>query len=783
MLLHDDAEQQHLLKLGADRWIEIAISAKPSDRRSSGVRGLAVRDVTAQYRGERRLAQMAHYDSLTGLGNRRLFIDRLENAMAQATGSKSRLALLYVDLDRFKEVNDTLGHGAGDELLKTLAKRFRGALEKRPRSPGKSEISVSRLAGDEFAIIVPNVENISAVEHFAEEVLELIREPMTIADRLIVASGSVGIAVYPDHADHLEDLVKRADSALYAAKNLGRARQVLYEPSLNSRANRALQIEQELKKAISRGELALHYQPKVDLASDTVHGFEALLRWHNGELGFVGPAEFIPVAEERGLISTIGAWCLDEACRQVRTWQDAGFTTVPVSVNVSSAQFRNSDVQRIVADALVAHGVHPSLLEIELTESLLLQDDERTAMALRELRAIGVRVALDDFGTGYSALTYLNRIPLDVVKMDRGFLRDIEDNDAAAGIASAVVAMCHSLCLEVVAEGVDSPVQAALLRKMQCDQIQGFLFSPAIPSEEATRFLGSHGNPPPKIDPIIRSRAPVTGSTEEVRPRESDESSEMPLAVLGPVRDLARKSLAAPCILIVDTSPSTLGSVALRMMRLNADVHLVTGMDEAMLFVGQEEPVLDLVIIPSEVELDRILLLMEKIRKGVVDHVPRLLVVGAEPDGVRREAIRRAGADWVLWEPYEDRDLRFFLNAARSNRNWKFQRQSVRVPIEAIAWIRAGAHRGAGLLTSLSRRGAFVETSDTYALGQPIRIEFQIESQSIVLFANVTRIQPAATDTSDTTPGGIDVIFYEADEVTEAIIANAVEMLWVRYRA
>ena len=404
--------------------------------------------MTKQQRGQRHLVQLAHYDSLTGLGNRRLFVNRLESEIADARKHGAQVALLYIDLDRFKDVNDTLGHGAGDDLLKTLAKRFQIAL-RTPSDARNGEASVYRLGGDEFAIIISRPDSIEEVMSMAQTALKLIGEPMSVADRIIASSGSVGIALFPEHAKDVEDLVKHADSALYVAKDLGRARYTLYEPSFSSDADRSHKIAQELRNAITNGELALHYQPKVELETDTVEGFEALLRWFRAELGFVGPSEFIPVAEDRGMINEIGAWCLREACRQIRTWQDAGFNVVPVSVNVSSAQFRDADVSRIVSDALVEHEIHPSLLEIELTESLLLDDDERTGMALRDLRAIGVRVALDDFGTGYSALTYLNRFPLDVVKMDRGFLRDIEDSNAAAGIASAVISMSHSLGLEV----------------------------------------------------------------------------------------------------------------------------------------------------------------------------------------------------------------------------------------------------------------------------------------------------------------------------------------------
>lgn len=775
-LLVDKEEQHHFVKVGEDRLVEISISALGRSRADSGVRGIAVRDVTEQKRGQQHLVQLAHYDSLTGLGNRRLFVDRLEQAIAAAEASGRQVALFYIDLDRFKEVNDTLGHGAGDALLRTLARRFYKSLSNASKARDSSEVTVFRLAGDEFAIIVSRFENEAEIEGVAQDLLSMISEPMTVANRSIAASGSVGIALYPDHAANVEDLVKHADSALYVAKDLGRARFVFYEASFSSDADRSHKIEQELRTAISRGELTLHYQPKVELETDTVAGFEALLRWYNRELGFIGPKDFIPIAEERGMISEIGAWCINETCRQIRVWQDAGLTTVPVSVNVSSAQFRDSDVQRVVSDALVEHGVHPSMLEIELTESLLLQDDEDTSMTLRDLRAIGVRVALDDFGTGYSALTYLNRFPLDVVKMDRGFLRDIEDSNAAAGIASAVISMSHSLGFKVVAEGVDSPPQADLLRTMGCDQIQGFLFSPAIPSAEASRFLATDRSSRPVVEPIIVFGAPSTIEGE-------DDPESIDLLAGASIDDIEVLYPAAPPrVMVIDLESSVLGATAYRMTRMSADVHLVTGLDEAELFLSQEEPVLDLLIVPPAIDLARTAELMESMKKQAKDHVPRVLVVGPECDADRREAIRGIKADWILAEPFSDPELRFFVNAARTNRHWKYQRQSVRVPVETIAWIRAGATRASGVVTSLSRRGAFIETTEICDTSRPIRLEFKLDGRPISVFANVTRIVEEEKAHGDVVPAGIDVIFYEVDDVTDETISDAVERLWARYR-
>jgi diguanylate cyclase (GGDEF)-like protein len=780
-LLEDAGEQHHLMRFASNRSVELSISSvSAGSRRFGGVRGLVVRDVTEQRKGQQRLVRLAHYDSLTGLGNRRLFVERLGAAISAARERHEQVALLYIDLDRFKEVNDTLGHGAGDKLLRTMSRRLAESIHSTSKIDPDHGRTISRLAGDEFAMIVPHVRSMYEIEELAQQALSIITEPIEILERHISSSGSIGIALFPDHADDVEDLVKHADAALYAAKAKGRARHVVYEASFSKEADRAHRIEQGLRQAIELNEFSVHYQPKVNLENDTVSGFEALLRWYNCDLDFVGPNEFIPIAEERGMINEIGAWCLDETCRQIRAWQDAGFTTVPVSVNVSSAQFRDTDVQRLVSDALVKHNIHPSLLEIELTESLLLDDGNATAIALRDLRAIGVGIALDDFGTGYSALTYLNRFPLDVVKMDRGFIRDIEDSDSAAGIASAVISMSHSLGFKVVAEGVDSPLQADLLRAMGCDQIQGFLFSPAIPGEEATRFLASENSKAPTVKPRLDPIAP-TATIGDSNPPE-DEESLLPVIHASPSIK-SPDSSEPPRLLIIDTIPSTLGTTSYRLTQLEADVHLVTDTDEAKLFVEQESPTIDLVIADPSVNLAALAELIERLKKWAPNHVPRLLICGAEPDNERKQAIRSAHADWVLWDPFADPELKFFLNAARSNRSWKFQRQSVRVPFDAMAWIRAGGKRGTGVITNLSRRGAFIETSESYSVGQPIRIEFKIDSKTVTLFANVTGVQTPSPRNEDESPLGINVIFYEVDDSTDSLLGDVVERLWLRFLA
>ena len=776
-LLSNPDAQCHLVRIGGDHAAEISISklsGRPSRR---SLRGLAIRDITKQKRGERHLVRLAHYDSLTGLGNRRLFVDRLDRAIASATEGHGQTALLYLDLDRFKSVNDTLGHAVGDTLLKTVSKRMTTVLRESNTGNQTEKPTVSRLSGDEFAVVVPLVRTREGIESLANQLLDSIAQPIETSSGALSPSGSIGIAIYPEDANDVETLVKHADTALYVAKDKGRGRVAFFESKQQARHDRTNRIEDELRFAIERREFSLHYQPKVGLESNTVVGFEALIRWYSRELGFVGPKEFIPIAEANGLILEIGEWALNETCRQLRVWQNAGFATVPVSVNVSGAQFRDTEVENVVGRALVAHDVHPAMIEIELTESLLLEDDNRIATALRDLRAIGVRVSLDDFGTGYSALTYLDRFPLDVVKMDRGFIRDIEDSSSAENIAAAVVSLSHSLGFEVVAEGVDSPPQAALLRRMGCDQIQGFLFSPAIPGEEATQFLANEGMTPPAVKTIFGRFAHDLEDTI----READDDRDLPIEP-GDARIEMIPPSVPPRLLVIDSIPSTLGQTAFRLTQLAADVHLMTGIDEARLFVDQEEPAIDLIIAPPDIPLRTLDVLVETIEKQGHDHVPRVLICGQEPDSARRESIRKARVDYVLWEPFADPELRFFINAARSNRSWKYRRQTVRVPVESLVWLRAGANRASGVITSLSRRGAQIETSGEFTVGQPIRLEFKIETRTISVFANVTRAEPTEGADDDRELGWISVIFYEVDDVTDASISDYVEQLWLRFR-
>ena len=452
-----------------------------------------IQDVTEQAHAQARIRYLASYDSLTGLANRRLFHEQLERAIVAAKARGHMVGLLFMDLDRFKRINDTLGHGAGDTLLQTVAERLRAHVRGSDvvgrvdtEDPGPE---ISRLGGDEFTVLLSKLGEPEEAGDVARRILRSIPEPIVLEGHTVSLSASVGIAIYPVDGEDVETLVKHADAAMYSAKAQGRDNFQFFSPRINALALRKLALESRLRVAIERKELRLYYQPRLDLATGRVVGVEALLRWNHPELGAVSPREFIPLAEEAGLISPIGEWVLRTACLQARAWDQQGLGPIVISVNVSPRQFAENDLLALVGGILRETGVPPRLIELELTEQLLMQDNEETALALRDLRAMGVTIALDDFGTGYSSLSYLARFPLDTLKMDRCFVRDVDDDPAAAGVAKAVIALGHSLGVRVVAEGVDTFEQERFLREQGCDELQGFLLSGALPSDEVVRFF------------------------------------------------------------------------------------------------------------------------------------------------------------------------------------------------------------------------------------------------------------------------------------------------------
>ena len=440
-----------------------------------GYRGVS-RDVTQAVLAEQRVHELARYDSLTGLPNRNMFLDELERSIDRAARQNSEFALCFIDLDRFKNINDTLGHDAGDELLKTMAQRLRQAVR-------KTDL-VARLGGDEFVVLLEGGASAPGLQTVAPKLLAAISETVTIQDRDFLVTGSIGVARYPGDGEDAATLLKHADAAMYLAKESGKNNIQFYSAELADMAARQFELESALRLALVRNELVLHYQPKVDVASGRIIGLEALVRWNQPGRGLVPPGEFIPLAEERGLIVPMGRWVVQAACRQMRSWIDAGLQPPPVAVNLSARQFGDDQLVADIAGALARYEIEPMMLEVELTESVLMADPDRANAVLQRLHTMGVHISIDDFGTGYSSLSYLKRFPAETVKIDRSFISGLPNDGDDAAITQAVIAMAHSLGLNVVAEGVETADQLAMLRRLGCDEAQGYLLGRPVPAGE-----------------------------------------------------------------------------------------------------------------------------------------------------------------------------------------------------------------------------------------------------------------------------------------------------------
>jgi len=429
---------------------------------------------------EDQLTQLAQFDTVTGLPNRYLFHDRLGQMLTQAQRNRWLVGALFVDLDRFKPVNDNYGHDVGDKLLGNVAARLNECV--------RSGDTTGRLSGDEFAVALSNLAQAHDAGLVAQKIVGALAAPFEIEGHRIYISASIGVAIYPDDGNDPDTLIKNADTAMYRAKEQGRDGYQFYLPQMNERLTQRLQLEMRLRGALERGEYLLHYQPKARLDSGTICGFEALLRWRSGDLT-MSPAEFIPVLEETGLIVPVGEWVLRSVCEQIKRWEIENVPVRPVAINVSARQFLRKDLAAVVERALKETGVNPGLIELELTETLLMSDAEEAAKVLAQLKALGVRLAVDDFGTGYSSLTYLRRFPLDVLKIDHSFIRDVTSNPDDATIALTIISLAHSLKLGVVAEGVETEGQLNFLRSHDCDEMQGFYFARPMPAHECTRLL------------------------------------------------------------------------------------------------------------------------------------------------------------------------------------------------------------------------------------------------------------------------------------------------------
>ncbi len=444
-------------------------------------RVVVFRDLTEREQAEKRIRELALRDPLTGLANRELFHRRLEE-IVRGTGRRGRLvALMLLNLDGLKSINDCFGHSVGDSLLRHVAERLEGVTR-------KGDI-VARLGGDEFGVVMVDLQRPEAIRSLAERILESLAEPLTLDGCLINTGAGIGISFFPHDDTNPDELIRKADIALDEAKSSGRNTYQLYESVMNAQARDAKVLESDLRLALVRQEFELHYQPKLCIDACEVVGAEALIRWRHPRRGMVSPSEFIPIAESSDLMVPLGEWVLQAACEQAKTWQDGGIPPLPVAVNISARQFQDNDFVGSLKGILYDTGLEPRWLELEITEGMMMDDTEQTIERFHRIHELGVEISIDDFGTGYSSLAYLKRFPVHRLKIDRSFVSDLTTDTDDAAITEAVIKMGHSLKLKVIAEGVETEQQMAYLRSKGCDELQGFLFSPPLPAEEFLRWL------------------------------------------------------------------------------------------------------------------------------------------------------------------------------------------------------------------------------------------------------------------------------------------------------
>lgn len=452
-----------------------------------------IQDITERKRAEEQIYNLAYFDSLTGLPNRLLFKEHLGHALAHATRTQKLAAILFLDLDRFKQINDTLGHSIGDKLLQRVAECLVICVRKCDtigRGGGDDVTStVSRLGGDEFTVLLTDIDTVQDAARVALRIISTVSQPFNLDGHEVIVTTSIGISLYPDDGKDVVTLIKNADTAMYHAKDQGRNNFQFYNQSMNATAYERLVLENHLRKALEREEFILHYQPQFDIKTGEIIGVEALIRWQHPDLGMVSPGVFIPLAEETGLIMQIDEWVLKTACAQNKAWQESGLPFITMAVNLSGQNFIRKNLFEVIARIIEDTRLDPSYLELELTESILMKNAKETASTLRALKEMGLHFSIDDFGTGYSSLSYLKRFPLDTLKIDQSFIREITTDSDNAAITTAIIAMAHSLKLRVVAEGVETEEQLAFVREHGCHAMQGFLYSRPLPAAELVQFI------------------------------------------------------------------------------------------------------------------------------------------------------------------------------------------------------------------------------------------------------------------------------------------------------
>jgi diguanylate cyclase (GGDEF)-like protein/PAS domain S-box-containing protein len=461
-------------------WLQDFIKVIAENDQPVKLRGVMV-DITEQKQAEERLHYLAHHDSLTDLPNRLLLLDRLSQALSRVRWHKRLVAVLFLDLDHFKRINDTLGHDVGDLLLKAVAQRLGSCI--------REGDTVARMGGDEFTVILTDVAQSEDVPKVAQKIIDAISQHFILAGHELFMTTSIGISLFPNDGENAQTLLKNADAAMYRAKEQGRNHYQHYSPAMNVRTLERLALESSLRHALERKELLLYYQPRVDLNTGQIICMEALLRWQYPDLGIIPPNQFIPLAEETGLIIPIGEWVLRTACQQNKLWQKMGLRPIRVAVNLSPRQFEERNIVETVSKVLRDTHLDPNYLELELTESLIMKNAESSCARLSQLNAMGIEVSIDDFGTGYSSLSYLRRFPIHALKIDQSFVRDITTDPDDSVIVTAMIILAHSLKLKVIAEGVETKEQLDFLRSLKCHEMQGYVFSRPLPEEEVTKLL------------------------------------------------------------------------------------------------------------------------------------------------------------------------------------------------------------------------------------------------------------------------------------------------------
>ena len=488
-----DMDHRIVLPNGGEFTVNLQAEAVFDDQLKAPTIVGTAQDISERKRSEREIHRLAYYDSLTGLPNRVLFKDRVTQALAHARRSQSTLAVLFLDLDRFKVINDTLGHTVGDLLLKQVADRLSDSIRHSDsvgRSVEKDEThELARLGGDEFTVLLMNIRAAQDAGTVARRILEALSRSFLINGHEISVTVSVGIAIFPTDGDSVDLLLKSSDVAMYHAKEQGRNNAQFYSAAMNALATERLRMENDLRKALERHELIVYYQPQVDIRTNRIVGAEALVRWRHPQRGMLLPGVFLPVAIETGMIQKVDDEVLLMACRQNKAWQDAGYTPIRMSVNVSNLFFHGASLTNAVARVLGETQLNPESLELELTESITMRNVETSITMLLELRAMGVRLSIDDFGTGYSSLSHLQRFPLNMLKIDQSFTRDVTSNSANASITRAIISLAHSMNLSVLAEGVETDEQLTLLRGQECDEVQGHYFGRPMSAEEFAQLF------------------------------------------------------------------------------------------------------------------------------------------------------------------------------------------------------------------------------------------------------------------------------------------------------